>query len=58
MKAYGKTAALAKRVGYEMIMVHAGHGWLINQFLSPWFNKREDEYGGCLETGCALPGRS
>lgn len=49
VKAYGKTAALAKRVGYEMIMVHAGHGWLINQFLSPWFNKREDEYGGCLE---------
>ena len=49
VKAYGKAAALAKRVGYEMIMVHAGHGWLINQFLSPWFNKREDEYGGCLE---------
>ena len=49
VKAYGKTAALAKRVGYEMIMVHAGHGWLINQFLSPWFNKREDEYGGSLE---------
>ena len=49
VKAYGETAALAKRAGYEMIMVHAGHGWLINQFLSPWFNKREDEYGGCLE---------
>ena len=49
VKAYGKTAALAKRAGYEMIMVHAGHGWLINQFLSRWFNKREDEYGGCLE---------
>ncbi len=49
VKAYGQTAALAKRAGYEMIMVHAGHGWLINQFLSPWFNKRTDEYGGCLE---------
>lgn len=49
VKAYGDTAALAKRAGYEMIMVHAGHGWLINQFLSPWFNKRQDEYGGSLE---------
>lgn len=49
VKSYGETAAIAKRAGYEMIMVHAGHGWLINQFLSPWFNKREDEYGGHLE---------
>lgn len=49
VKSYGETAALAKRAGYEMIMVHCGHGWLINQFLSPWFNKREDEYGGSLE---------
>ena len=49
VKTYGETAALAKRAGYEMIMVHAGHGWLINQFLSPWFNKRTDEYGGSLE---------
>lgn len=49
VKAYGETAALAKRAGYEMIMVHGGHGWLINQFLSPWFNKRTDEYGGSLE---------
>ena len=47
--AYGEAAALAKRAGFEMVMVHAGHGWLINQFLSPYFNKREDEYGGPLE---------
>lgn len=47
--AYGEAAALAKRAGFEMVMVHAGHGWLINQFLSPYFNKREDEYGGSLE---------
>lgn len=31
---YGKTAALAKRAGFQMIMIHGGHGWLINQFLS------------------------
>ena len=47
--AYAESAALAKRAGFEMVMVHAGHGWLLNQFLSPYFNKREDEYGGSLE---------
>lgn len=46
---YGEKAALAKKAGFEMVMVHAGHGWLINQFLSPYFNKRTDEYGGSLE---------
>lgn len=54
VKAYGDAAALAKRAGYEMIMVHAGHGWLINQFLSPFFNHREDRYGGCLENRVRL----
>lgn len=49
VRAYGEKAALAKRAGYEMIMVHAGHGWLLNQFLSPYFNHRTDEYGGTLE---------
>lgn len=52
VRAYGESATIAKRAGYEMIMVHAGHSWLINQFLSPWFNHREDEYGGSLENRC------
>ena len=39
VKSYGEVAGLAKRAGFEMIMVHGGHGWLINQFLSPYFNK-------------------
>ena len=49
VKAYGDCAAIAKRAGFEMIMVHGGHSWLINQFLSPYFNHRTDEYGGSLE---------
>ena len=49
IKAYGDAATLAKRAGFQMVMVHAGHGWLINQFLSPAFNRREDQYGGCFE---------
>lgn len=52
--AYGETAGLAKRAGFEMIMIHGGHGWLLNQFLSPYFNKRTDEYGGTLENRCRL----
>lgn len=47
--AYARAAALAKRAGFEMVMVHAGHSWLINQFLSPYFNKRTDEYGGSFK---------
>ena len=50
--AYAKTAALAQRAGFEMILVHGGHGWLVNQFLSPLFNKRTDEYGGPVENRC------
>ncbi len=50
--AYGETAALAKRAGFGMLMIHGGHGWFINQFLSPYFNKRTDEYGGSLENRC------
>lgn len=46
---YGSTAELAKRAGFEMIMVHGGHTWLLNQFMSPYFNHRTDAYGGSFE---------
>lgn len=52
--AYGRVAGLAKRAGFEMIMVHGGHGWLLNQFLSPFFNHRTDKYGGPLENRARL----
>ncbi len=52
VQAYAHVAGLAKRAGFELLMIHGGHGWLINQFLSPLFNHREDEYGGSLENRC------
>ncbi len=49
---YAHVAGLVRRAGFEMLMIHGGHGWLINQFLSPLFNQRTDEYGGSLENRC------
>lgn len=54
VKSYADAATLCKRAGYEMIMVHCGHGWLIHQFLSPYQNHRTDEYGGSLENRMRL----
>jgi 2,4-dienoyl-CoA reductase-like NADH-dependent reductase (Old Yellow Enzyme family) len=48
VESFGEGAALCKKAGFDMIMVHGGHGWLLQQFLSPT-NKRTDEYGGSLE---------
>lgn len=46
---YGKAAKLCKETGFDMVQVHAAHGWLFSQFLSPVWNKRTDEFGGSLE---------
>jgi 2,4-dienoyl-CoA reductase-like NADH-dependent reductase (Old Yellow Enzyme family)/thioredoxin reductase len=48
IEAYGRAAKMTKDAGFEMILIHAGHGWLLQQFLSPSTNKRTDEYGGSL----------
>ncbi len=54
IKQYADTAVLAKRAGFRMIMIHGGHTWLLNQFMSPYFNHRTDEYGGSFENRMRL----
>lgn len=44
----------AKKANYDAIELHAAHGYLLNEFLSPLSNKREDLYGGSLENRCRL----
>lgn len=46
---YKKAARLCRDCGFDMVQVHAAHGWLFSQFLSPMLNKRTDEFGGSLE---------
>ena len=46
---YAQAAGIAKEVGFTGVLLHAGHGFLLSQFLSPLFNHRQDEYGGSIE---------
>ncbi|MEQ8652634.1 MAG: oxidoreductase [Kiloniellales bacterium] len=46
---YAKTAERAKDAGFSGVHLHAGHGFLLSQFLSPLFNRRDDGYGGSIE---------
>ncbi|KAG8726529.1 hypothetical protein FRC12_023311 [Ceratobasidium sp. 428] len=55
IQAYVDAVERCKKIGFEFIEVHGGHGYLLHSFYSPLSNKRTDEYGGSLENRLRLP---
>lgn len=55
VKAYAQCARRVKECGFDCVEIHGAHGYLINQFMSPFSNKRNDEYGGTLINRMRFP---
>lgn len=52
---YAYACLIAKRAGFDMVLLHFAHGWLMGGFLSPLVNHRTDQYGGSIENRCRFP---
>lgn len=52
---FAQGAKLTKEAGFDMVLIHGGHGWLLGQFMSPSMNHRTDKWGGSLENRMRFP---
>ena len=52
---FAQATRMAARAGFDMIEVHCAHGYLLSAFITPLTNRRDDEYGGCLENRMRYP---
>ena len=55
VKKYGEAAKRAQAIGFDAVEIHCGHSYLMSQFISPYYNKRDDEFGGSVENRMRFP---
>jgi len=55
IEAFANAAKMAKEAGMDGCAIHGSHGYMVNEFMSPFFNKRTDDYGGSLENRMRFP---
>lgn len=55
VKKYGEAAKRVQAIGFDAVEIHCGHSYLMSQFISPYYNKRTDEFGGSMENRLRFP---